>query len=91
MERRVAARMGEVEAAKGRGDWGAVLVALEGLAGERMTVAALGSTGVGKVVNKLRKVKEHAGVAEVSKRLVEEWKGVVQQASSSSAAAQGQG
>jgi hypothetical protein len=78
MEKRVLRLGKEVEAGKESGAWDAVLTALQALAREEMTVAALGSTRVGRVVNKLRKA-EHQGVAALSKQLVEAWKGLVQQ------------
>ncbi len=76
MEKRVLARGKAVEAAKEAGGWGEVLSGLQALAQEPMTVAALTTTKIGRVVNKLRKAEDE-GVAALSKQLVEQWKGLV--------------
>ncbi len=67
----------EVEKAKEEKQWTQVLAGLQKLDQETMSLPLLTATGVGKVVNKLKKV-EDAGVAELSKKLVKQWKGLVE-------------
>lgn len=67
-----------LEAARDAGRWEEVLRGLQALEKEPMTVEALTSTMVGRVVNTLRKAEaQHEGVAALSKRLVKEWKKLV--------------
>ena len=68
----------EIERAKEEKEWGWVLEGLRGVEGERMTLALLSVTSIGRVVNKLKKV-EDAAVAELGKKLVKEWKALVEE------------
>jgi hypothetical protein len=69
----------EIEKAKEENNWSLVLKGLQALDRENMTLQLLSTTGIGKVVGKLKKVEGEgaAAVVELSKKLVKKWKGLV--------------